>query len=338
MTDAPNPAGARQRWAVALWSKLIDDWQTKLAALTVTLIVFVVTRDDVRRTVSLPLRVTQDPSRVLMSKLPDRVDVVVHGHWTKVGRVGMAELGSVALDLRTVGAGPMSLESNAVRVPPGVLVERIEAPALELRFDPIIQRSLPVVAPLAGQVHADYEVASVHVEPGRADVRGGEQALSRVAELATERVSVAGATSRLDVVVALVRPDPRVQFVAASPPRVQVRVAVRPKIGERTWTVALDAVWRARAAELMPGDANQLERGAVDVTVRGGLPALNQLRGVADPLLAVLGEPVVGSSAPAVRVAFVWDPALPSELVADLEIVPRETIVAVRTPAPAVVP
>lgn len=309
------------------------DGQTKLAALAVTLIVFVVTRDDVERTVTVPVRVVSDPERVLVSELPDSVDVVVHGHWTKVGRLGGSDLGYVSVDLRTAVPGPMSLAPGMVVPPDGVMVERIDAPPIELRFDAVVERSLPVVAPLVGTVHADYEVESVRIEPDRADVRGGEQTLAAFAELTTERVSVAGATADVDAIVALVRPHPSLQFVDAERPRARVRVAVRARRGERTWTIDLAT---EIAPELTGRELSGLVRPAkatVDVTVRGSLPVLAELRARPRPIRAAIELVTPNDSSAGLRVRFAWDPGVPSMWTDDLEIVPPQVIVAAADPS-----
>ena len=58
---------------------LSENWGTKLMAFSLALIVFVLTRDEVERSFTVPLRVVDDPDRVLLTKPPETVEVHLRG-------------------------------------------------------------------------------------------------------------------------------------------------------------------------------------------------------------------------------------------------------------------
>ena len=77
-----------------------ENWGTKIMAFFLALIVFVVTRDEVTRSFKIPLRVVEDPDRVLLTSLPENVEVQVRGAWVNVNQISATELGAASLDLR----------------------------------------------------------------------------------------------------------------------------------------------------------------------------------------------------------------------------------------------
>ena len=95
------------RW---LYGALFDHWGAKITALVVASVFFIVTRDDVTRRFTIPLRVTDDPRRVLLTRLPETVTVELHGSWTRMNPLSSQDLGSAQLDLAGARPGPLQLD------------------------------------------------------------------------------------------------------------------------------------------------------------------------------------------------------------------------------------
>jgi hypothetical protein len=106
------------RW---LGRAIINHGRTKFSALVIALVFFVVTRDDVTRNFTIPLRVVQDPNRVLLTKLPDSVTVELHGSWARMSRLREQELGAAELNLSDARPGPLAVDPATIVMPQGVI-------------------------------------------------------------------------------------------------------------------------------------------------------------------------------------------------------------------------
>ena len=95
MSMKQTPKGLASHW---MMDALMRDWSTKIVALGLALVVFVVTRDEVTRSYRVPLEVRTDPERVLQTSLPEEVEVELRGPWTKMASVRASQLGAATLD------------------------------------------------------------------------------------------------------------------------------------------------------------------------------------------------------------------------------------------------
>lgn len=286
-------------------------WGTKLAALLLAVILFVITRDEVTRGFEVPLRVIDDPGRVLLTDLPETIQVQVRGPWTRVNRLQDYDLGSATLDLRAAGPGPLEIDRASIVMPSGVILAGIQYDHVDLRFDAIVERALAIDAPIVGTPAEDYEIASVEVTPERWAVRGGESFVNQVSRLATEPIDVEGAVEDVVKRPSILKPPPGVQLVrpASENARVDVRVAIVPREDARSFPVPV----------IVPESVDPT--GAIprtyEVEISGPVPDLRALEesGLAFPVEAVAelvsGSPAAGGVA---EVRFSWAESVPTAL------------------------
>ncbi len=318
--------GARFSPARLLVGVLLHNWGAKIAALVLALIFFIVTRDDVTRAFNLPVRVIQDPERVLLSDVPDTVTVELHGPWTRLNRLGAGDLGVVTVDLRQASPGPLEIDPASIVMPQGVLFRDIVYDRVDLRFDPVVERDFPVKPEVQIEVHADYEHVSTMVRPPRVRVRGGRTALQEISSLRTEPIERTGLTESVEVTKSVLLPRDGVDFVGVGPgerPQVDVRLLVRPKYGERRIEVPL------------PVDSEGLAGipATYSVVVRGPLPDLRLFEETSSLIVAeVRMEPApdVKPPATAVVVDFSMTDRVPAEARERLTIEPPQKRFVVR--------
>lgn len=311
---------------------IINHGLTKFSALVIALVFFVVTRDDVTRTFTIPLHVVPDPNRVLLTKLPDDVRVELHGSWARMTRLREQELGSAELNLSDARPGPLSVDPATIVMPEGVIFRAIHYEKVDLRFDRIIERAVLVRADLRGAVHPDYELAGTTTEPTRWRIRGGSGPVGQVQSLVTEPIEIEGVTSDLEVDVPVQKPAEEVDFTAVPPgeqPRVKVTVKIRPRVGERQLDVAVTWPVDQVAPPEIPTK--------VSAVVRGGVPDLRVLdAATAPPLVAAARKDKPTAEFPDGSVAFTlqFTDAVPAEVKARLTIeAPLDRIAL--APAPA---
>ena len=291
---------------------VINHGLTKFTALVIALVFFVVTRDDVSRTFTIPLHVVQDPNRVLLTKLPQAVTVELHGSWARMSRLREQELGQAELDLSDARPGPLSVDPATIVMPEGVIFRAINYEKVDLRFDRVIERAVLVRADLRGTVHPDYELGGTAVEPQRWRIRGGSGPVGQVQSLITEPIDIEGATEDLDVDVPLQRPGEQIDFTAVPTdelPRVKVAVTVRPRLGDRKLNVAVTWPPDQAAPPEIPTQ--------VAAVVRGSVPDLRLLDvAISPPLVAVARRDKPSAEFPDGSVGFTlqFTEAVPAEV------------------------
>lgn len=293
------------------------NWGTKLVALLLAAILFVVTRDEVTRTFEVPVRVIDDPGRVLLTDLPDAIQVQVRGPWTRVNRLQDYDFGAATLDLRTAGPGPLEIDRASIVMPSGVILAAIQYDHVDLRFDPILERALMIDAPIVGRPAEDYEIASVEIVPERWPVRGGESFVAPVSRLTTEAIDVEGATTDVVERPAIIKPPAGVQLVrpAGEDARVKVRVSIVAKKDARRFTVPVVVPDGIDPTGTIPR--------TYEVEITGPMPDLRALdaTGVLFPVEAV-AELVSGTAQTGgvAEVRFSWSESVPAALRKGLEL------------------
>lgn len=321
-SEEPRAVGWVQRVTELLSAAATENWFTKLLAFLLALMVFMVTRDEITRSFTIPLRVLDDPNRVLLTTPPEMVELRVRGPWAKVNRLSDAQLGSATLDLREARPGPMALDPASIVMPEGVVLDTLEYDAVDLRFEAVVDRALRIVPNLVGEIDPDYKLASIRVEPNSWTVRAPASELEGLAQLSTAAIDLSGVSDTLTINVALEPPSSDIAFLgvpAGERPSVRLTLDVVAVAGELELVVATQAALREALPELGEVDLPAFER----VSVRGPRKLLRSLEGLDAPLLAkVEVEKLTRGAAIPVTVRFEWSPQVSAETVAQLSIVP----------------
>jgi YbbR domain-containing protein len=320
--DEPQRIARMRRILAFVLAGATKNWGTKILAFLLALMVFIVTRDEITRSFTIPLRVLDDPDRVLLTTPPEVVELRVRGPWANVNRIAAAQLGSATLDLREARPGPMVLDPAAIVMPEGVVLDTLEYDAVDLRFEAMVDRALRIVPNLVGELDGDYKLAAVRVEPNSWTVRAPASKLEGLSQLSTAAVDVAGITETLATRVALEPPSSKIAFLgvaAGERPSVRITLEVVPVAGEIELEVATEAALREALPEFDKVDLPGVER----VVVRGPRKLLRSLEGLEAPLLAKVElEEVVRGAAIPVTVRFEWSPQIPATTVEQLSVVP----------------
>jgi hypothetical protein len=306
----------RQRSRVMRWlgELLFRDWGLKAIALLVAAFLFVFTRDEVTRVFTVPLKVVEDPERVLLTELPESVQVQARGPWTRINRLQDYDFGVATVDLRQAKPGPLEIDRGSIVMPSGVVLAGVQYDHVDLRFDPVIVREVEVEPRIEGAPAPDYELVRVEAVPSRVRVRGGESFVRRVQSLPTEPLDVTGADHHVQARLALEGLPASVALVSAPG---------QADDGMVTVTVVVAARQQARAFDvpLVLPEGIDDPTGAVprrfEVTVTGPAPDFRVLDdlGVDAPVQAQAskgeGE---GDGGGVVEVQLEWAEAVPQDL------------------------
>lgn len=102
---------------------------------------------DAQRSFSVPLVLLTPPdgaNRVLVSSIPPQVRVTVRGPRPVLDDLRSDDLGTVQLDVRNGLERRVVMEAQMVHVPPGVRVEQIDPPVIDLVWEDRVLRDLPI--------------------------------------------------------------------------------------------------------------------------------------------------------------------------------------------------
>ena len=289
---------------------LLRNWGTKALALVVATMLFVVTRDEVTRAFNVPLRVVPDTSRVLLTPLPEAIQVQVRGPWTRVNRLQDVDFGTATLDLRSAGPGPLEIDRASIVMPRGVVLASVIYDQIDLRFEPVVEHDAAVVATVVGEPAADHEIVRIETDPRTVKIRGGRSMVLTVTQLPTETLDLEGAAVDLEADLALARPPLGVAVVGegSEPMRVGVRVVIDPIDHERAYAAPIATL----APELRD---RQGIPTTLEVVVRGPLPSFRALEraGITVPVVVDARLDAVPGGDVAV-LELHWSDAVPPEV------------------------
>jgi YbbR domain-containing protein len=265
-----------ERWQIVkgwLRSIFLEDWITKLIALSITLVIWygVTGRrapTTVRmRNVHLSFRV---PSETEISNEPvDEVEITVTGDKTRLDRLNPRDL-AVAVDLSGYKPGDLVVqlkpETVNLELPSGIRLEEIEPNRIALKLETRVEKSIEVRPVFTGQLPEGYELYTVMPIPQRIRVRGAASHVEALDRVPTEKINLENLkTDTLVRQVTVDLLDPKVTVLDAV-------VDVQLKIGEQRAEKSFAGVpvREATGARAMPENAT--------VTLYGARSILEQIK------------------------------------------------------------
>lgn len=115
----------------------------------------------------------ESANRQIMTQLPTEVAVTVRGSRSKLDDLRADDLGSLQLDLRTGRETRIKLDPSMFHMPPSLFIEQIYPPSIDLRWDDVIERQIPIQIARTGDPAPGFSVkGATAVEPHVATARG----------------------------------------------------------------------------------------------------------------------------------------------------------------------
>jgi len=129
-----------------------------------------------QRTYAVPvvsLMPPADANRTLTKAPPAEIAITLSGPKSQLDSTSDKDLGTVQLDLRTGTETSVQLNANMFTYPPGLHVEQIFPPQIDLRWDDIVHRKLPVQIAFTGEPPPGFVVkGGVVASPDSIDAVG----------------------------------------------------------------------------------------------------------------------------------------------------------------------
>ncbi|MGA8752507.1 CdaR family protein [Candidatus Deferrimicrobium sp.] len=140
---------------------------------------------------TIPLEIRNVPRGLTMTNKPEReVEVRLSGPSALLSGMRPSEI-SAGVDLTGARAGRQyfTLDDRAVKVPPGIKLQRIFPPSIEVILERTERRTVPVSVRIGGGAALRKRVAKVEVDPPSVEVEALPEEFSRMPVVYTEEVA-----------------------------------------------------------------------------------------------------------------------------------------------------
>jgi YbbR domain-containing protein len=151
---------------------------------------FVAGESKVMVGITIPLEIRNVPKGLTMTNKPERqVEVRLAGPSSLLSGIRPTEI-SAGVDLTSAREGRQSftMDDRAVKVPPGIKVQRIFPAAVEVVLERTERRSVPVSARIGGGGAVRRRVAKVEIDPPSLEIEALPEEFARMPVLYTEEV------------------------------------------------------------------------------------------------------------------------------------------------------
>lgn len=166
--------------AIRAWLRaaLTENVGSKLLALALSLglYAFIHGAENAQRTFTVSIVALVPPAggpRQLMTKVPTEVAVTLRGSRTQLDNIRGDELGTVQIDLQSAISERVEIRADMINVPAGLKIEQIYPSSIDLTWEDIVERRLPVQVSRTGEAAQGFSVRGTPiVEPAEVTVRG----------------------------------------------------------------------------------------------------------------------------------------------------------------------
>ncbi len=230
---------------------------------------------DTEQSLKVPLELRDIPAHLMItSPRIDFVDLRVTGPRTLLGRIDKGRL-TISLDLGGVRPGPATFRvgAEALNLPRGVKVLRLNPSQVTLELERVGHKSVPVHLRLVGKPAPELQVADTKVSPETVQVSGPASDVEEVHAVNTEAIDISKAT--VGTIERELPLDALGDYISCSADRIAVQVHIdEVSVTRELKHVPIELHNAAAGFRLVPD--------AVRLTLRGPKRLLNSLEPAAD--------------------------------------------------------
>jgi YbbR domain-containing protein len=196
----------------------------------------------------------QTPNRALMTSLPEKLNATVRGPKSAIDDLNADDF-PVQIDLRAGTDSRVTFEPSMIPLPPGLKVEQIDPPAIDLRWEDVVARDVPVQVGVVGTPASGYVVKGAPLaDPASVRVRGPKSRVVVVQYARADAFDVSGLTEgKYTRTLAIDHPPDRVELDVTS---VSATVEVGREVAERPFTKVAIALLGRASAKAQPSEVD----------------------------------------------------------------------------------
>jgi hypothetical protein len=212
-----------------IWRRLTNNIGWKLISLFVAFALWLAVAGEPELVAILSIPVLYrnlSPVLLLLSDAPGEVHAELRGPSGKLTH-DMLSSAVASLDLAAVvspGDQTFTLSAADFSLPQGVRFVRAVPSQLQLRFDRMLTKTVPVELQLRGKSPAGYVITAKSTEPQALSISGPETSLRSIVSTRTDPVDISSLIQTTDLKVNAFVAEPRAQF--ESEPVVTVRLTI----------------------------------------------------------------------------------------------------------------
>jgi YbbR domain-containing protein len=171
----------------------------------------------------------EDADRELMTAIPPNIHLTLRGPARALDRAAQEGLLPVEIDLRQGNKEQIVFDPRQFKLPPDLKVSIIDPPSIDLDWEDVVVREIPVQASISGQPATGYVVkGEPEPDPATIAARGPRSLVEVVQSARLAPFDVSGLSEGVHRRrIALDAPPPRVKFIGPSSVTVTVTIARR---------------------------------------------------------------------------------------------------------------
>ncbi|MDP9037010.1 MAG: CdaR family protein [Myxococcota bacterium] len=213
---------------------------------------------DAQRSVLLNVVALTPPSssnRVLMTPIPAQIRVTLRGPRSTLDDLHADDMGSVQLDLRDRDESRVVIGASLIPISPGLKVEQIEPPAIDLVWEDVVVREINVQVGVVGTPASGFTIKAAPVaDPAAVRARGPKSEVTVMQRARADAFDVTGLTEgKYTRQLAIDRPP---GHVTLDVPSVAATVEIGREVVERLFTRVPVAVIGHAGAKPQPAEVD----------------------------------------------------------------------------------
>ena len=154
--------------------------------------------ENAERTVSVSVVTIMPPesaNRQVMTQIPSEVKVTLRGSRTQLDDLRNDDLGTLNLNLRSGRETNIDLDPGMFRTPAGVSITEIHPPSIEIRWDDVVTRAIPVQIARTGEPAQSFAIKGmIRSDPPNVQARGPRSIVDGMQYARTAPFDVTGLT------------------------------------------------------------------------------------------------------------------------------------------------
>jgi hypothetical protein len=237
-----------------------ENLNLKLLSLAFALVLYSLAHgsQDAQRSIPISVVALTPPelaNRVLMTPIPASIRVTVRGPRSTLDDLHADDMGSIHLDVRGGNETRVVFDPGVIPVPPGLKIEQIDPPSIDLEWQDVIVRDVPVEVGVVGTPAAGFVVKGAPTaDPPFVRAHGPKSEVMVLQRARADAFDVTGMTDgKYTRPLAIERPAGRVTYDVAN---VTGAVEIGREVAERPFTKVPVAVLGHQNAKAQPAEVD----------------------------------------------------------------------------------
>ncbi len=243
-----------------LKTALTENMNLKLLSFGFALVLYSMVHggQDAQTSVSVDLDVLLPPetaNRILVDKSKESVKLTVRGPRAAIEELHARDIGAIQIDARTGSEKRVPIDPASIRLPPGVHVEQVDPPAIDLVWEDRVERDVPIQVSVVGTPAPGYVVKGApKPEPHDVRVKGPKTAVMTLQFARAEAFDVNGLGEGIvSKQLAIDKPQAQLSYDV---PSVKVALEITREIVERPFTKLAVAVVGPPKGKTQPAEVD----------------------------------------------------------------------------------